>query len=594
MKTKKVLLAIGSEDAEKVIQQKLPKEFKVVGVAIYKEQVLNMLKQHPNIDVLLLRENILGNIDVLNLVYTIRTDYPNTRIVIMTGQREVGDAFLSTLVNYSVYDILIGYSARIDEVISYIKTPRTFSDVAKYQVTNPTGGVQYTKQTTEKNRVAPVGARIPTPKEQKQKGETLSVPSSNGGVKKMPQTINNPFEKKVSTPKAISKPIKTPTVSNDTNVEGGAESANSIDELFDLDGAFQTNTENTGSKPKPTPVPKPVSVSPEANEGGVPPKKVFTQSPPKKIEPVEKEKPKSRAKILSTEDMDSVEKPFVEKRRAIKDINTKPMVLSVIGAKGGVGTTTVSFNLAISLAKEGFKTLYIELNDKGIPFTFNYQLENFTNGLEEALKKANGDNITEALATIKKMKELKKKAKGTDYAPLYNKYPDSLDYLAFSQDFILSLEKEYEKQGLSQLLMSALLAEGYQYIIIDIQAYADAELITQALKNSKGVFSVVTQNMTSVAQSVFYLEQIHEKVINLNKKLYFVVNQYENEGVSSKALARWIQNELPFKHEGVLEVPNFSKKLMKADSNYLPITLDNSSKDVLNAYKTLANYTRMF
>ena len=51
---------------------------------------------------------------------------------------------------------------------------------------------------------------------------------------------------------------------------------------------------------------------------------------------------------------------------------------------------------------------------------------------------------------------------------------------------------------------------------------------------------------------------------------------------------------MDFKHEDVLVVPNFSKQIIKANGQYLPITLASSAKDIQKAYKTLANYTRMF
>ena len=431
----------------------------------------------------------------------------------------------------------------------------------------------------------------------------------------MPPTINNPFEKKAMPTEKVVNRVPTPNQeaigNNEPKIEEPVrtEAQMSIDDLFDLgeemffpevEAEKKTQFSDFNDFEEKTPSPMPSATV-------VPPVPAPVQQPPVQRQPIQQppmtqaekptQKPKRKegqAKILPNDDMKRVEKEFVDKRRAIKELNVKPMVLSVLGAKSGVGVTTVAFNLAVSLAKDNFKVLYIELNDNGIPFSFNYQLENGSNGLETALEKVNNGNINDAFNHVTKMKELKKEYKGTEYSSLYNKYPNSLDYIAFSQRFILDTDRTYQKEGLAQLLMSALLTEGYQYIIIDINVHSDADLIAQALKNSKGVFSVVTQNMTSVAQNINYLEQVHQKVINLNKKLYFVINEYENEGISSKALSKWINQEMDFKHEDVLVVPNFSKQIIKANAQYLPITLASSAKDVQNAYKTLANYTRMF
>ena len=62
---------------------------------------------------------------------------------------------MATVVSYGVHDILIGYSAKIDDVISHFERPRTFADVAKYQSIAPSTQVQYTKQMAERNRTAP-------------------------------------------------------------------------------------------------------------------------------------------------------------------------------------------------------------------------------------------------------------------------------------------------------------------------------------------------------------------------------------------------------------------------------------------------------
>lgn len=630
MKVKKVLLAIGKEDAEKAIQKRLSKEFRIVGVAIYKEQILNLLKQQPKVDILLLRENIAGSMDVLSLLFTIRNQYPNTRIILMTGQREIGDAFLATVVSYGVHDILIGYSAKIDDVISHFERPRTFADVAKYQSIAPSTQVQYTKQMAERNRTAPKQPpRVEQPVSVDLSGGSV-LPSGEQPARKMPQTINNPFEKKggasgkrvnrgavpnQETVKRVEvKEEVSPQVSSTTDIDdlfsSGGESFSldgvSTEESFAREETIEQNVQQAPSRPTTVERPqvqqapsRPTTVErPQIQQA--PSQPVTVERPQIQPMPIDEERtqPQGRkpgqAKILPSDDMKRVEKEFVTTRRAVKDINVKPMVLSVLGAKTGVGVTTVAFNLALSLAQEKFKVLYIELNDKGIPFSFNYHLENNSNGLERALEKIAKGDINDAFNHVMKMEQLKKEYKGTEYSSLYNKYPNSLDYIAFSNSFILDTDRTYSKEGLSQLLMSALLTEGYQYIIIDINVHSDEELINQALKNSKGIFSVVTQNMTSVAQNIHYLEQVHQKVINLNKKLYFVINEYENEGISSKSLSKWINQEMDFKHEDVLVVPNFSKQIIKANGQYLPITLASSAKDIQKAYKTLANYTRMF
>ena len=620
MKTKKVLLAVGNELAEKKIQERLPKEFKVVGIAIYREQVLSLLEQQQNVDILLLRENISGSIDVLNMIFTIRNSYPNVRIILMTGQRDVGDAFLSSVISYGIFDIMIGHSTNVDNIISHFKKPGTFADVAKYQTIAPTGNIQYARQTTEANRKK-VAATPRQPERKVNNVPTQSVSKEQGATsvqtgRKLPKPIKNPFETEngvkvtASSPKPkMESPIPVERVSvpapeqesssfNETVVKSDSE------EMFVLgeDSFAHQSMEFVPSEEGREVEERVKEVNREEEVVEAPKRKAPirpTQPVPVPMPSVERKKeevPKrtpGQAKILSTDDMDRVKKPFVEKRRAVKDMNANPMILSVLGAKGGVGTTTVALNLALSLAQEKHKVLYVELNDKGLPFSFNYQLDNMTKGLEEALKKASKGNITEAFEHVHRMQDLKRGAKQTEFATIYNKYPNTFDYIAFSQSYFMSGGKTFEKDGLAQFLTTALLTEGYQYIVVDIGSNTDDELAHQVLKISRGVFSVITQDMASVAQNIHYLEAIHKKVIKFNKNLYFVINQYDGDGISNKALSRWIKDEISFKHEDVLAIPNFSKKILKANSEYLPLILASPTKEILNAYKTISNYARM-
>lgn len=134
----KVYLAIGNSDVEDyirtrrpVLEQQLKDTVTFVGTTVYKEGALQGVKDHHP-DVILLRESIQGTMDILELIYKIRLESPKTRIILITKQREVGDAFLAAVVLYHVYDIFIGDRLNIKELLKRIVYPADFSAVAHF------------------------------------------------------------------------------------------------------------------------------------------------------------------------------------------------------------------------------------------------------------------------------------------------------------------------------------------------------------------------------------------------------------------------------------------------------------------------------
>lgn len=134
----KIYLAVGNEGVENYIKSQKPLLEKMlndtvnfVGVTVYKEGALQGIKDyHP--DVVILREGLQGSIDILNLIYKIRLESSNTRIVFITKTREVGDAFLAATVQMGVYDLIIGDKISVKDLLKKIVHPTKFVDVAHY------------------------------------------------------------------------------------------------------------------------------------------------------------------------------------------------------------------------------------------------------------------------------------------------------------------------------------------------------------------------------------------------------------------------------------------------------------------------------
>ena len=129
---KKVLFALGSRETEIAIADAIKKDFKVVGVATRKGQVIPTVKEvRP--DILLLREGLSGTESIKEIVATLRNDYPYVRIIFLANNRNIGDKFLSLLVTYAVYDIVNGTKVNLNDIVSLIYSPNEYKDVAYLQ-----------------------------------------------------------------------------------------------------------------------------------------------------------------------------------------------------------------------------------------------------------------------------------------------------------------------------------------------------------------------------------------------------------------------------------------------------------------------------
>lgn len=138
----KIYLALGHKELEAYLKSKekdinliakklgtIKDNIKFEGNTSYKEGVLNGLKDvRPNL--LIITEKLSGTISITDLIYQIRLEHPTLRIVFLAVDRVPGDAFLSMLVTYNIYDIIVGKEINANEILNRIVSPNTFVNVA--------------------------------------------------------------------------------------------------------------------------------------------------------------------------------------------------------------------------------------------------------------------------------------------------------------------------------------------------------------------------------------------------------------------------------------------------------------------------------
>src|SRR5690625_2353199 len=128
----RVFLAIGVKNMEEHLKRQLANEYNFVGEAIYREAIVKKAMS-CNPDIIIFRETINGSQDVLDIVYDLRLQLPDARIIFLASDRKPGDPLLAELVGSGVYDIMVGNSIRTPDLITLMREPNKFSDVAIYR-----------------------------------------------------------------------------------------------------------------------------------------------------------------------------------------------------------------------------------------------------------------------------------------------------------------------------------------------------------------------------------------------------------------------------------------------------------------------------
>lgn len=127
----KVVLALGDRAAESYFEERQDK-YKIVGVTSHRGGICQQLAHHCP-QVLVIRDNLPGKEDFLQLIFRIRGEFSDLVIVVLAHDRQAGDPVLAALVNYGVHNILYGDGINLNKVIELLEKPMNYADVQHLQ-----------------------------------------------------------------------------------------------------------------------------------------------------------------------------------------------------------------------------------------------------------------------------------------------------------------------------------------------------------------------------------------------------------------------------------------------------------------------------
>lgn len=552
----KVLLAIGNIQIEEYLTKQLSGEFQFVGTSTYREGILkNIEKNIP--DILILREGLKGSQNISGIIYDIRRDYPDTRIIFITGNREAGDELLAMLVNLQIFDILANERINVNEIVSLVRQKNTYQQVAHFQ---------------PKMMV-----------DDRSKRMLYEAPEATKVVKNVEKVV---FVERPSEPSAPPvEPERTGQEKRKPLFGRNRSATKETDEGDDSKARIQEEKRLLEEEREQERLDK------EAQKREASLRKQEQERQRSQTEHDDAERAKQDELYLKTLELQKQIEEMSKNKEAEKFLtqelppHSKQKIITFVGGEHGVGNTQVALNTAIQLSQNGYKTIYIELKEKPSTVDYLYQLHrNVDNGLEVALFNLENQDYRGVSKSITRMKDVIERTREGDLMlDLYKTFPKNLDFLFFSPSYTESGNELMagNPQGLKELCMHLLFESGYHFIILDADNEPSNPYTEVALRFGTQVFYTLTQDVCHIGNSVRQVAEL-SKSINLKDKLYYVVNKYEDAEINRSGVSDWLKTDVH------LFVPNANREFINANYMGQPVLLNTKQKDVKRAFGDIA------
>ena len=541
MSKTKILFAIGSREAEEYIMNTLnndiPDEYDFVGAAVYKENLIELINLKKP-DILIIREGLDGKVDIFNLAKNITRDFPFIRVIFISADRKIGDKKLAELVGYHIFDIVSGTTVSLNFVIDLVKNPQTFAEASKYLPKKEDliseddfTGLENMDEDDENSN--------------KNNGETIIeselIPdesTANDKLKKEPSLLEIAQSKLLERMKAGKNKPK------DTSSGGLTE-----EQALDLKKALEE-----------------INKLKEKND-----KKEEKENKPDKSDKIPIPKNPYRRKRPERSIFTNKEKFF-----------GKDKIVTFWGAKNGIGTTLISYNVAMDLALRNYKVLFVEFNEKNpmIPYWFDvYGKMPPDDGIDKAVLGFETGNYQDIDKSVITRQELI-----TNVGASFKSFPPTLDYLFFSSEYLERRDKPIiSRNSLSQVLLHYMRHLNYNYIILDMNTNSDVLLVENALTFSNKNYIVVSQEFSSIGYYQLFFSNLAKKGLDFSKKYdgskdaseknSFIINRFDNKAdFNLRTIVDWLATKKVF------TVCDNSSDIYNLSFSGLPIMLKSNNK----------------
>ncbi|MEM5776114.1 MAG: AAA family ATPase, partial [Anaerolineaceae bacterium] len=247
-----------------------------------------------------------------------------------------------------------------------------------------------------------------------------------------------------------------------------------------------------------------------------------------------------------------IERQEAEKRAALEatqnELREPGSIITIYSPKGGVGSTTLATNLAISMLTDGKKVILIDGNTQygDVSVFMNVQARTFLADLVSRADELDDDIVTDVISFH---------AETGLHILAAPPGPDIADKLTGEQ-FTKTIE---------------FLRKKYNYIIIDTMPYL-SEIVQASLVEADAIVLITSQDIPSVKSSSMFLNLADATGIE-RKRILFVMNHFDKRlGISPERIGESLKQEI------VLTIPYDERLLVSASVNKgIPLMVDSKA-----------------
>ncbi|MCC0672216.1 MULTISPECIES: ParA family protein [unclassified Clostridioides] len=648
----KICLAVAFKDLEEYlidnteyIKKEIGEDVEFVGEVVYREGVMQSIINNTP-DILIIREGLPGKVDILRLVQelTLCFPFPKLRIIFISKDRRIGDALLASLVQFRVYDIIVGNNIDAFSIIDKIIKPNILNDVAQFlpkirETEKNTKlfeaqDLELIKKASEINQVVkkeikPLKSiknieyhdkKIPKDCSEEKiifegeieneiKEEELVIEDELTNIEKEEIVIEDEedivieeeivIEDEEIEEEVVIEELKDNEVEEteevvvieeeELNIEEDLieEELININENLIIDEDINTNEEKINIEEDVIEIEEELIVE-NKEELNIEKETEMKGYLKEDVSVKEDKKQKKERKIIKKNkplrNKSSLAKSSEEKFTYVKKTNQQ--IISFLGAKQGVGNSQLSFNVAVDLANKGLKVLYIDLNERSsINDIFYLGFDEV--GIDTALEGIDKNDyilIDKSIVTINNLLN--------EYELLYKsylKFPKTLEFLFFSQKYV---EEKYEIpiNKIKDLNLYLIMQKGYDFIIINATNDMQNELSELLLIYSAKIFFTIAQDASIIKNNLLQTKIMDEKGINFREKFYYLLNKYDNSNFNKDQIYEWVSDSLNLEGFPIITIPNLNRELINSNFNGLPLILENKkNKEMKKSFLDIYN-----
>lgn len=215
------------------------------------------------------------------------------------------------------------------------------------------------------------------------------------------------------------------------------------------------------------------------------------------------------------------EREGMRRRGELADPVAQGTVITVFGAKGGIGKTTISSNLAVALAQEAHQTVaLVDMDTRfgDVAITMDIPVERSIADLARNLDNVDRNSLRDYLVQHESgVRILPAPTRPSDWRNLTAQHiRDVVDVLAQTHDFV----------------------------ILDTPGTFN-EIVAAAIEVGTMILLITTLDMASIKDTVLALEMLHERFGNDEERIKVVLNRAGMDtGVREKDVERTLDSEL--------------------------------------------------